>query len=225
MLKLPPIVVVTGTGTGVGKTVATAALAAQALRQGLSVCVVKPVQTGATAEPPDVEEVQRLLGPLAAGLTAMDFVRLAEPLAPQQAARRAGACLPSLKDHAERIISLAKRHDLVLVEGAGGILVRLDDEDGTLADLAGLLPDAKVVIATCAGLGTLNVTELTVEALRHRGVPIVGLVIGRWPVQPGVTERENLRELPALTGVPLLGIIHEGLTVPPMLTGCSGHDT
>jgi len=227
MEPLSGVVLVTGTGTDVGKTVATAALAGAALAAGRRVCVVKPVQTGVgPGEPGDLAEVVRLLGPDGADLVTHEFVRLPEPLAPQAAARLAGVSLPALAGHAERIAALASAFDLVLVEGAGGLLVRMDDEGGTLADLAGLLAAAPgnastrpagvgVVMVTGPELGTLNVTELTVEALRHRGVPVIGLVIGRWPADPGLAELGNLSDLPRVTGVRLLGVIPAGPPLPP----------
>lgn len=221
---LSGIVLVTGTGTGVGKTMATAALAAVALAGGQRVCVVKPVQTGlGPREAGDVAEVVRLLAPLQPGgaLEVHEFFRLPEPLAPQAAARRAGVRLPPLSEHAERIAKLAAGADLVLVEGAGGLLVRLDGEGpegGHLADLATLISGpCGAVVVTGAELGTLNVTELTVEALWHRDVPVLGLVIGRWPVDPGLAEEGNLRDLPELTGVPLLGLIPDSPAPPPPL--------
>jgi dethiobiotin synthetase len=221
---LSGVVLVTGTGTDVGKTMVTAALAGAALAAGQRVCVVKPVQTGVgPAEPGDLAEVVRLLGSAGAGLVTREFVRFPEPLAPQAAAHRAGRVLPPLAAHADRIAALAPDFDLVLVEGAGGVLVRLDEAGGTLADLAGLLSGAGsigpvgAVLVTGAELGTLNVTELTVEALRHRGVPVLGLVIGRWPADPGPAEFGNLADLPRLTGVRLLGLIPEGPTLPPAL--------
>jgi dethiobiotin synthetase len=220
MVILSGIVLVTGTGTGVGKTMATAALAGAALEAGRRVCVVKPVQTGVEpGEPGDIAEVIRLLGPRSATLRAEEFFRLPEPLAPQAAARRAGVTLPSLAQHAQRISELAGSSDLVLVEGAGGLLVRLDGVDaagGTLADLAGQLPEgAGAVVVTGPQLGTLNVTELTVEALRRRGVPILGLLIGCWPTDPGPAELGNLHDLPELTGVGLLGLIPQSPPLPP----------
>jgi dethiobiotin synthase len=221
---LPPVLVVTGTGTGVGKTVTTAAFAAHALGEGLSVCVVKPVQTGVRTDPPDVGTVRALLGELAAQagdrLRFEEYVRLPEPLAPQAAARLAGVSLPPVQRHAAVIASLVPEFDLVLVEGAGGLLVRLDDEGGTIADLARLIPGAQVVVVTEPGLGTLNSTELTTEALQRRDVPILGLVIGSWPAAPGPAETSNLTELPRLTGVRLLGVIPDrraGVTGPPTL--------
>nr|WP_203590572.1 dethiobiotin synthase [Streptomyces sp. SID13031] len=196
---------VTGTDTGVGKTVVTAALAASA--DG-SVAVLKPAQTGVTAdEPGDLQEVQRLTG-----LTELhEGVRLLDPLAPTTAGRRQGVALPSVDEHAETIEKLALDHDLVLVEGAGGLLVGLDDDGNDLADLAARLeiPFAFVVVAR-AGLGTLNHAGLTVEALRARALPIAGLVIGSWPAEPELAEQCNLDDLPTTTGVPVIGRIPEG---------------
>jgi dethiobiotin synthetase len=215
--ELRGVVVVTGTGTGVGKTTATAALAARAAAAGLRVTVVKPVQTGVgPGDPGDIHEIRRLLGPQSR-VEFHEFVRLPEPMAPQAAAQRAGVDLPPLAEHAERIAKLATEADLVLVEGAGGLLVRLDGEGaagGTIADLARLIPAVTgAVVVAGPELGTLNVTELTVEALRRREVGVLGVLIGRWPADPGPVERANLRDLPALTGVPLLGL------VPDLATG------
>ena len=61
-----------------------------------------------------------------------------------------------------------------------------------------------------AGLGTLNHTELTVAALRARGIEPTGLVVGSWPADPGLAERCNLEDLPRVTGLPLLAVIPEG---------------
>jgi dethiobiotin synthetase len=97
----------------------------------------------------------------------------------------------------------------VLVEGAGGLLVRLDTAGGTILDLAVSL-GAEVVVVAAAGLGTLNHTELTVAALRSRGVEPAGLVVGSWPAEPGLAERCNLADLAVVAGVPLLAVIPEG---------------
>jgi dethiobiotin synthetase len=113
------------------------------------------------------------------------------------------------EDVAEAADKLAVEHDLVLVEGAGGLLVRLDDEGGTLADAARLL-SAPVVVVTAAGLGTLNTTELTVRELTCRGLDPAGVLIGSWPAAPDLAARCNLADLPAVTGVPLVGAIPSG---------------
>ncbi|MZE75958.1 AAA family ATPase, partial [Streptomyces sp. SID5475] len=78
---------------------------------------------------------------------------------------------------AEAAEKLAAGHDLVLVEGAGGLLVRYDEEGATLADAARLL-DAPVLVVAAAGLGTLNATALTAEALRARGLDCAGVLLG-----------------------------------------------
>ncbi|MEV6316989.1 dethiobiotin synthase [Streptomyces sp. NPDC051776] len=200
------VVVVTGTGTEIGKTVTTAAVAALAARQGRSVAVLKPAQTGVgAAEPGDAAEVARLAGQV----TTAELARFPEPLAPETAARRAGLPPVGPKAVAEAAKKLGADHDMVLVEGAGGLLVRFDDDGGTLADAARLL-GAPVLVVVQAGLGTLNVTALTAEALRARHVECAGVVIGSWPAAPGLAERCNLADLPAAADAPLLGAIPEG---------------
>lgn len=196
------LVAVTGTDTEVGKTVATAALAAAALARGERVAVVKPAQTGVRPdEPGDLAEVRRLAGDVA----TFEGVRLPEALAPDAAARRAGVTLPSLEDQRALVARAREAADRVLVEGAGGVLVRVG-ADYTLLDLLAPL-DAGWVVVARSGLGTLNHTQLTVEALRARDQQVLGVVVGSWPAEPGIAEQENLADLPRLTGVPLLGRI------------------
>ncbi|TCC39146.1 ATP-dependent dethiobiotin synthetase BioD [Kribbella capetownensis] len=199
------IILVTGTDTEVGKTIATAALAARATG---TVAVVKPAQTGVGPdEPGDLAEVRRLTG-----LTELhEGIRLRDPLAPTTAARRARVPLPSVESQAKSIDDLARSHDSVLVEGAGGLLVGLDGDGNDLSDLATHLtaPFTFVVVAR-SGLGTLNHTGLTVEALRSRNLPIDGLIIGSWPAEPDLAEQCNLEDLPVTTGVPVIGRIPAG---------------
>jgi dethiobiotin synthetase len=190
----------------VGKTVVTAALAALARARGDKVAVVKPVQTGALpGEPGDLDEVQRLAGIC----DTHEFARFPGPLSPEAAARAAGQ--PPLDPHAavRQVHDLAASRDLVLVEGAGGLLVRYDASGATLADLAHAMA-APVLVVTAAGLGTLNHTALTLEALAARRLPLAGLVIGCWPGKPGMAERSNLTDLPALAGEALSGVLPEG---------------
>jgi len=196
------ITVVTGTSTGVGKTVATAALAATATG---SVVVVKPVQTGAIEGDSDAREVTRLTG-----VESVEWTVLEEPLAPDTAARLEGVAIPAVATYAARLAGLTQ--DTVVVEGAGGLLVRLDAEGGTLLDLAEGLAhsgaEVEVVVVVAAGLGTLNHTELTVNALRARGVAVRGLVLGAWPAEPGLAERCNLEDLQRIA--PVLAVIPDG---------------
>ncbi|MFD9790083.1 dethiobiotin synthase [Streptomyces sp. NPDC059070] len=201
------VLVVSGTGTEIGKTVVTAAVAAVARAAGRSVAVLKPAQTGvAPGEPGDVAEVRRLAGD---DVTGLELARFPEPLAPDTAARRAGMTPVHPEDVAEAAAKLATEHDLVLVEGAGGLLVRLDAAGGTLADAARLL-GAPVLVVTPAGLGTLNMAALTGEALRARGLECAGLVVGSWPAEPDLASLSNLADLPESAGSPLVGVVPEG---------------
>jgi dethiobiotin synthetase len=200
------ILVITGTGTGVGKTMVTAACAALAVDGGQRVAVVKPAQTGVgPQEPGDLDEVARFAGKI----TTRELRRYPEPLAPDTAAARSGLPQVHPAEVAAVVAELAADHDLVLVEGAGGLLVRFDDEGATLADVAWAL-NAIVLIVAEAGLGTLNHTALTAEVLLRRGVECAGVVIGSWPAEPDLASRCNLVDLPEAAGGPLLGALPEG---------------
>jgi dethiobiotin synthetase len=207
-------IVVTGTDTGVGKTITTAAIAAAAARNGLRVAVLKPAQTGipdGSPEESDVEIVVRLAAPASASTMAS----YPDPLAPAAAARVSG--LPALELFAvvNRARELAAEHDLVLIEGAGGLLVPMGWTSAAhaaqgrgvgwnVSDLATVL-GAPVVVVARAGLGTLNHTALTLEALARRELT-AHLVVGAWPAEPELVHRTNLDDLP----VPLGGMLPEG---------------
>jgi len=177
------IVIVTGTDTGVGKTVATAALACSARLAGVDVAVCKPVQTGSPHDD-DLADVARL-----SGVTALNGGwRYPEPLAPAAAAERAGMALPTRDELVGSVTAVDAK--LTLVEGAGGLLVELGDGGVTLRDVARDL-GAPVLVVVSPGLGTLNHTALTLEALAAHNIPCAGLVIGAWPGEPGVAEAGN----------------------------------
>ncbi|MFJ9866944.1 dethiobiotin synthase [Streptomyces sp. NPDC101165] len=201
-----PVLVITGTGTEVGKTVTTAAVAAAALAAGQSVAVLKAAQTGVRPdERGDADEVARLAG----AVTATELARFPEPLAPGTAARRAGMAPVHPHEVAEAAAKLATEHDLVLVEGAGGLLVRFDAAGGTLADAARLL-NAPVLVVASAGLGTLNTTELTARELSARELELAGVVIGSWPDAADLASRCNVMDLPEVAAAPLLGALPAG---------------
>ena len=142
------IVLVTGTGTDIGKTIGTAALAAALREEGRQVHVVKPIQTGFPG--PNGGDLDTV-----AELTGIDnlhgFERYPEPMAPVAAAQRAGMRLPKATEIAEKIKLIDGPNRVVLVEGAGGLLVRLG-EDWALPELAALLPGSQMVVVTRLGL-------------------------------------------------------------------------
>ena len=185
------ILVVTGTGTGVGKTITTAAIAAMASG---SVAVVKLAQTGvADGEAGDLAEVARLSG----ATSLHEFARYPEPLSPHHAARRSGRPQFDLGDATVRLADLEATHDLVLVEGSGGLLAPFDSDRATLLDLAGKI-DVAFIVVTAASLGTLNHTALTMRVLESEEADVAGIVIGSWPDAPGVAERCNIADLAGL---------------------------
>jgi dethiobiotin synthetase len=194
--------IVTGTGTGVGKTVVTAAVATLAAAAGERVVVVKPAQTGIEpGAPGDLADVERLTGHR---VTTLELARYPEPLAPATAARRSGLPPLCVADIERALAGVTA--DLVLVEGAGGLLVRLNDDGETLADL-----DLPVLLVATAGLGVLNSAALTAEALATRRRELLGTVVGAYPAEPDLAERTNLDDLPRVTGAPLLGVLPDRL--------------
>lgn len=187
------VLIVTGTDTGVGKTVATAALACSARLAGIDIAVCKPVQTGSPVDD-DLADIGRL-----SGVTALHGSwRYPEPLAPAASAQRAGMPLPTRTELVEEVRDVNAA--LTLVEGAGGLLVELCDDGATLRDVA-LDLDAAVLVVVAAGLGTLNHTALTLEALAVQGISSAGLIIGAWPADPGVAEEGNRQALAKLAPV------------------------
>ena len=187
---------VTGTDTGVGKTVATAALACHARLSGLDVAVCKPAQTGTADGDDDLAEIGRL-----AGLTQLfRGARYPQPLGPVAAAEQ--ALMPLLTaDELRNVIRTADAPGrLTLVEGAGGLLVELGAGGVTLRDLAAEL-SAPVLVVVAPGLGTLNHTALTLEALAAKGLSCAGLIIGSWPSTPGLAEASNRGALARLAPV------------------------
>lgn len=192
-------IVVTGTDTDVGKTFATAALAQALTLAGQSVTVIKPIQTGVgPGDPGDADEINRIVGLD----VAEEWQRLALPLAPETIAHETGAHLDTISELVARLNGVDD--DVVIAEGAGGVMVRLDAGGGTIGDLAQAW-DAEVVIVARDTLGTLNHTGLTVEHLRRRGIEPV-LVIGSASDAGAL----NRRELVRLTGCALVGIVPTG---------------
>jgi dethiobiotin synthetase len=118
-------------------------------------------------------------------------------MAPRAAAELACTSLPTRDEVLRLIRGMDRPGRLTLVEGAGGLLVELADGGVTLRDLAIDVGAAVLVVAT-AELGTLNHTALTVESLAGQGLSCAGLVIGKWPLQPGVVETSNRAALARL---------------------------
>lgn len=204
-------VFVTGTGTGVGKTLTTAILLKILLAEGIDVVPMKPVQTGAECDrsgnfvAPDLDFLLQM-----AGLESSSKERsLMNPYLFQP------ACSPHLAANLEdrpiefpKIVSafseLLENHQFVIVEGAGGALVPIDSKL-LMTDLM-LELDLPVVVVANSQLGTINHTLLTLEALRNRGIPILGLVLSDQDESAAddFIANDNVKLLTERAGVPLL---------------------
>lgn len=199
------VLLITGTGTGVGKTIVTAAISCLAAKAGRTVAVVKPGQTGVEGDDiGDVDDIKRLSGVK----NVREFVRYPDPISPAAAARISGKPTLVMREAAEQITSLAQQKDLVLIEGAGGLLVEYNPERETIADLA-RMTQAEVVVSVLPNLGTLNQTALTLGAIEHHNLPLAGVVIGRWSKDPDMVSRNNIVDLETIAKRPLAGAIRE----------------
>ncbi len=196
---------VTGTDTGVGKTVVGCALAA-ALSRRLRVGVLKPAETGCAETGGELRPGDALRLRAAAGADLdLDLVcpfRYAEPLAPWLAAERTGRAI-SLARIEECFAALSAVSDVVLVEGAGGLLVPLTERE-SFADLAARLSLALVVVVG-SRLGALNQTLLTIECARRRGLAVAGYVLNHLRAERDLAQRLNAGALARLSGAPCLG--------------------
>ncbi|HTF56182.1 MAG TPA: dethiobiotin synthase [Planctomycetota bacterium] len=189
---------VTGTDTDVGKTFVAAGLAAALRRRGVDVGVMKPVATGRT------DDARILMAASGSGdpLELVNPVHLKAPLSPHLAAKLEGKRV-DLRVIERAYRALIARHRVVIVEGAGGLLVPIRD-GFTFADLAKRLRLPLLIVARDT-LGTINHTSLTVEAARARGLKILGIVVNR--ISPGrrsLAERMNPAAIGKATGVPIL---------------------
>jgi len=199
---------VTGTDTGVGKTAVAAAIAGYLKRKGIDVGVLKPVTSGGVMRDGRLVSEDAELLRCASGCTApVDDIApyvLREPIAPSEAARLDGVTV-TYERIREAFDRLSVRHDFLVVEGAGGLMVPLAD-DLLVADLAQrlLLP---LVIVARPDLGTVNHTIMTCECARARGIRILGVVINGQPAGPGAAESSAPRLIERLSGVPLLGVL------------------
>jgi len=205
----PAGVFVTGTGTEVGKTVVAAVFARMAAASGRAVRVFKPAVSGlddyppASAEDGGWAEASRLPDHLllrlaAASRQSEDEIapfRYGPPLSPHLAAELAGETIDPA-----RLLAAARsalKGGYLVCEGVGGFLVPLTREH-LVRDFAREL-DLPVLIVASPGLGTINHTLLTIEAVRGTGLELAGVVLNPWPKQPGELERDN-REMIARLG-------------------------
>ncbi len=206
--KSCPAIFITGTDTGVGKTLVTAALARHFSLQGLKVGVMKPIETGVN-DPANLGPDAALLRWAAESSDDENLIspyRFQQPVAPCQAATFA----KRLIDTAEIVKayqSLRQGKDIVLVEGAGGLMVPIRG-GFIMADLARQL-GLPLLIITHPRLGTLNHTLLTTFAARAMELELSGYIINQMPDNPDQAEHEAPHLLASLASADLLGVLPE----------------
>jgi dethiobiotin synthetase len=190
---------ITGTDTDIGKTIVACALVAALRTRGHNVGVMKPVSAGGR------DDANALIA--ASGcddeLDLVNPIALTEPLSPNLAADRAGLSI-SLSDLLNGFHLLSNRHEIMVVEGAGGLLVPLSN-DASIADLAAGIGLPLIIVAR-AGLGTINHTLLTIEAARARHLEIDGVIFcSAAPSLDDTSEALSPDVVTRLSGVPTLG--------------------
>ena len=203
---------ITGTDTGVGKTYVARGIAAALRAQGVNVGVMKPVETGCAKRAGSLVPSDAMALMKAAGtddsLSLVNPYRFGKPLAPLTAAELEGKRIDPDKILAA-YRALSRKHDYLIVEGAGGVMVPLLRKY-LYIDLIEAL-NLPVMIVARPGLGTINHTLLTIEALRSRGVNIAGIVINYTQNgKHGLAEKTNPTIIEELSGVKLLGVIPYG---------------
>jgi len=194
------VIFITATDTGVGKTITTYVLGVLLKKKGYDVGVMKPAQCAGY----DAQFLKRELG-LIDELTEINPWYAPEPLSPHLAFRRAKIKFDK-KRVQDSLKKLQARHDIILVEGAGGLMVPLTDHYYN-ADLIADLK-AEVIIVCRLGLGTINHTLLTINEAKRRKLQIKGLIFCQTkPASQGLPENTNPQEIEKLSGIKVLGII------------------
>jgi dethiobiotin synthetase len=180
---------VTGTDTDVGKTLVSAWLMTH-----LDADYWKPVQAG--IEPETDSVTVRRLAHVPAGRILPETYVLPEAMAPHEAARRAGITIDMTK------LEAPATDRLLIVEGAGGLLVPLTDTDYVI-DLAAQL-HLPVILVARSTLGTINHTLLSIEALHRRGLPLAGVVVNGPETPHNRTAIERYGEVNVIAEIPWL---------------------
>ncbi len=203
------VLLVTGTDTGVGKTWVSCGVLRAARAAGLRIAARKPAETGC-----DPDASGKLVGADAVALhaaagadEAVDAVcpiRLPDPLAPSFAARRAGVTI-DVREIVASCRQRAREVDLLLVEGAGGLLVPISGRY-SFADLAREL-DARLLLVVGARLGAINHALLSLEAAAARVIPVAGFVVNHFSSVRDLATDTLAASLRELTDAPLLAEI------------------
>ncbi|MDP9197267.1 MAG: dethiobiotin synthase [Thermoproteota archaeon] len=201
---------ITGTDTGVGKTLVACGVASLLRRRQINVGIMKPFATGSQIYNQNFKSQDTELLAAAANVRDMDYDL--NPVFFQIAASPLMASMItknriSFKSVLCAFQRIRKRHEFVIVEGIGGIMVPLTNSY-LLADFAKLI-DLQLLIVSRPNLGSINHTLLTVTACKKYGLDILGIVINRMPSKPDIVESKTPQLIRKLTGIPIIAVIPE----------------
>ena len=200
---------ITGTDTGVGKTVVAAGIAAAMRFRGIHVGVMKPVHTGCRiAKGRLIPEDSLFLARAAASDDPLELITpfmFREPAAPYAAAKEHNMIIDVGKI-TDCFNELCRRHDYVIVEGIGGVLVPVT-RDFYVADLIMML-NIPVILVTIPDLGSINHTMLSVQCLRTKKIHLSGIVISNCKDGGGNFAEKTFQDtIETLSDIPVLGIL------------------
>ncbi|GBE01391.1 ATP-dependent dethiobiotin synthetase BioD 1 [bacterium BMS3Abin08] len=198
---------ITGTDTGSGKTIITAAIARGFKSMGLNTGVMKPIETGCQERDGEmIPEDGLFLKDMADSPVPIEDIapyRLQTPVAPSVASRIEGREI-SIEHILSTYKKLRDRHDIVIVEGIGGLLVPIT-KHYFVSDLVKDL-DVPLIVVAANRLGVLNHTLLTVKAARMSGLDLTGVILNDTdPLPEDVSTQSNYSELKSVLDIPLLG--------------------
>jgi dethiobiotin synthetase len=211
---------ITGTDTGVGKTIVACGLVRLLRKRCIDVGVMKPFATGNQIYSRNFKSQDTELLAAAANVGDMDddlnpvyFPIAASPLMASMITKNH----VSLKSVLSVFQRIRRRHEFVVVEGIGGIMVPLTNSYllGDFVKLLGL----QLIVVSRPNLGSVNHTLLTVNACKKYGLDIVGIIINRMPTKPDIVESMTPQFIRKLTGIPIIAIIPEQARPNSQATG------
>ncbi|MEK6545130.1 MAG: dethiobiotin synthase, partial [Nitrospinota bacterium] len=192
---------ITGTDTGVGKTVISAGIALLLRSKGINVGIMKPIQSGGRW---DTDFLIKASG-VKDEIELVNPCYFKKPLAPLTASEIEGVQIDitAIKNAFDE---LCKRHDIVIMEGIGGLLVPLT-EDYFVSTLVSEL-NIPIIVVSHSGLGAINHTMLTTNHAKEMGIDIIGIIFNKTKKKKkGLAEKTNPSVIERLSGVPVLGTL------------------
>lgn len=200
---------VIGTDTGVGKTVVAAGLAQALTDQGVDVGIMKPFASAKRVFSRKYSSKDSAV--LARAANSKDTDReinpffYSAPAAPLVASMIAKGSKVRISSALDAYHNIATKHEIIIVEGIGGLMVPLTETD-TFADFAKMLSLPTILVAR-GTLGTLNHILLTIKVANVYGLDLLGLVVNRIPPKPSVIDRQMINVVKQLVGTELLSVL------------------